>query len=73
MIKTKKTQLSTDRQSLTKQAHSDSEIREYGYAKKSQETKFKIEVTRRAFEILRLFMHENENKKDINQWSKKLL
>jgi hypothetical protein len=73
MIKTKKTQLSTDHRSLTNQTHSDSEIREYGFAKKSQETKVKTKVTRRAFEILRLFMHENEDKKDINQWSKKLL
>ena len=73
MIKTKKAQLSTDHQFLTNQTHLDSEIREYGYAKKSQETKVKTKVTRRAFEILRLFMHENEDKKDTNQWSKKLL
>ena len=73
MIKTKKTQLSTDHRFLTNQTHSDSEIREYGFAKKSQETKVKIEVTRRSFEILRLFMHEKKDKKNINQWSKKLL
>jgi hypothetical protein len=73
MIKTKKTQLSTDHRLLTNQTHSDSEIREYGYAKKSQEMKVKPKVTRRSFEIVRLFMHENEDKKDTNQWSKKLL
>jgi hypothetical protein len=73
MIKTKKTQISTDHRSLTNQTHSDPEIREYGFAKKSQETKVKTKVTRKALEILRLSMHENEDKKDINQWSKKLL
>jgi hypothetical protein len=30
-------------------------------------------MTRRAFEILRLFVHKNEDKKNINQWSKTLL
>jgi hypothetical protein len=39
MIKAKKTQLSTDHQFLTNQAHLESEIREHSYAKKSQETK----------------------------------
>jgi hypothetical protein len=73
MMKTKKTQISTDHWFLTNQTHSDSEIREYGFAKKSQETKVKTEVTRKALEILRLSMHENKDKKDINQWSKKLL
>jgi hypothetical protein len=48
MIKTKKTQLSTDHRFLTNQTHSDPEIREYGVAKKSQETKVKTKVTRRA-------------------------
>ena len=48
MIKTKKTQLSTDHRFLTNQTHSDSEIREYGVAKKSQETKVQTKVTRRA-------------------------
>jgi hypothetical protein len=48
MIKTKKTQLSIDHQSLTNQTHSDFKIREYGVAKKSQEMKAKTKVTRRA-------------------------
>jgi hypothetical protein len=48
MIKTKKTQLSTDHRFLTNQTHSYPEIIEYGYAKKSQETKVKTKVTRRA-------------------------
>jgi hypothetical protein len=73
MIKTKKNQLSTDHQSLTNQTHSDSEIREHGFDKKSQETKVKTKMTRQALEILRLSMHENEDNKDINRWSKKLL
>ena len=41
MMKTKKTQISTDHWSLTNQAHSDAEIREYRFDKKSQETKVK--------------------------------
>jgi hypothetical protein len=41
-------------------------------AEKSQEMKVKKKVTGRAFEILTLFVHKNEDKKNINQWSKKL-
>ena len=62
-MKTKKNQLSTDHWFLTNQTHSNSEIREYDFAKKSQETKIKTSVTRRSFEILRLFMHETKTRK----------
>ena len=48
MIKTKKPQLSTNHPFLTNQTHLDPEIREYGFAKKSQETKVKTKMTRRA-------------------------
>jgi hypothetical protein len=48
MIKTKKTQISTNHWFLTNQTHSDSEIRENGFAKKNQETKVKTKKTRRA-------------------------
>jgi hypothetical protein len=47
MIKTNKTQLSIDQRFLTNQTNSDSE-RENGYAKKSQETKVKTQMTRKA-------------------------
>ena len=49
--KDQETQLSTDHRFLTNQTHSDSEIREYGVAKKSQETKVKTKVTRRALKF----------------------
>jgi hypothetical protein len=48
MRKTKKTQLSTNHWFLTNQTHSDSENRENGFAKKSQETKVKTKMTRKA-------------------------
>jgi hypothetical protein len=48
MRKTKKTQLSTNHWFLTNQTHSDSEVRENGFAKKSQETKVKPQMTRKA-------------------------
>jgi hypothetical protein len=42
------TQLSTNHWFLTNQTHSNSKIREYSVAKKSQETKVKKKVTGRA-------------------------
>jgi hypothetical protein len=48
MIKTKKTQLSTNHWFLTNQTHSDSEVRENGFAKKSQERKVKPKMTGKA-------------------------
>jgi hypothetical protein len=47
-INTKKIQLSTNHWFLTNQTHSDSEIRENGFANKSQETKVKTKMTRKA-------------------------
>jgi hypothetical protein len=72
MRKDQATQLSTNHWFLTNQTHSESEVRENGCQEKSrnesQDKKFK-----KSLEILRLFMHANEDKKYINQWSKKNL
>jgi hypothetical protein len=48
MRKDQATQPSTNHWFLTNQTCSDSEIREYGFAKKSQETKVKPKITRKA-------------------------
>jgi hypothetical protein len=50
MRKDQATQLSTNHWFLTNQTHSDSGIGENGCAKKSQETKVKKKVTRRALQ-----------------------
>ena len=48
MKKTNNTQLSTNHWFLTNQTHSESEVKENGFAKKSQETKVKTQMTRKA-------------------------
>jgi hypothetical protein len=67
MIKTNKTQLSTNHWSLTNQTHSDSEVRENGFAKKSQEMKVKTKMTRITLKSKdSSYMQTKTRKKSIN-------
>jgi hypothetical protein len=50
MRKDQATKISTNHWFLTNQTCSDFEIRENGFAKKSEETKVKTKVTRRALQ-----------------------